>query len=290
MRKFKFVVVFAALAALMSCGSVTGTEADLDGQALNNAYVSGLPAVELINAKVTINKGGDLSGAYQTKIAGDIEVENIAYHKSVKVVYSLNGGEWKELSASYKKSLGNNREHWTFSEAIATHSQGGDPRAGYSGPESTVQFAVKYEVNGQVFWDNNGGAGQDYRMTSLSGYGDAPYGPAVFGKQDVVLEYTTYSGYPSTYLRGNVAVKKVNGQVGTVTIVFTTDGWNTVQTLTASGSRGSWADQEVLSFMGTYYGNVDIEFAISHDVNGQSLWDNNVGDNYNVGVGYSAPF
>ncbi len=290
MKKMKFVVVLAVLTAFLSCGSVVD-QTELSGQVDISAYTSGLPAVQLINAK-TVVQNGSLSSTYNVKFAGDIELENIAYSKDVKVVYSVDGGAWKEASASYVKSLGNNREQWKFSLVAKTVAVTGDPRAGYSGPKVSIQFALKYTVNGKVYWDNNGGIGVDYRITTRAGSGTSTQGPIAFAKQNVVLEYATYTDFPSTYFRGFIGVKKMNGKVGTVNVVYTIDNWKTVQTATASALYADYPDQQVLFFVGPGTGDWQsvIQFAISHDVNGQTYWDNNVGQNYTVKAGVTAPY
>ncbi len=292
MRIMKIFLSLAVLGALSSCGSIAESGELNDSRSLNtSAYTSGLPAIQLINAKTMIGNGGGLSGSYKAYFAGDIEVENIAYSKSVKVVYSVDGGAWQEADASYVKSLGNNREHWKFSIIAKSMSQGGDPRGGYSGPKVSIQFALKYTVNGQVYWDNNGGAGIDYRIGTMEGSGTLSYGPAAFGKQNIVLTYATYSDYPNTYFRGTVALKKVNGTIGTASIVYTTDGWATVKTMSPSYQRASYAGQDVYYFADySSYGDVKIDFALSYDLNGVSSWDNNVNSDYHIKAGVTAPY
>jgi hypothetical protein len=78
----------------------------------------------------------------------DITVENLAYAKRVTLVYSVDGGSWRELEATWQHGLDNNRELW---RAYVSYL----PRR-----TSTVRFAVRYRVAGREYWDNN--FGNDY--------------------------------------------------------------------------------------------------------------------------------
>ncbi len=294
MKKISVLVTFIAVLSMAACGSVADSGNFGNDQSANTtAYTSGLPAIQLINAKTAITRSG-LSGSYTAQLAGDIELENIAYTKTVKVVYSVdNGSTWQEASATYVKSLGNNREHWKFSANVKSISQSGDPRSGYMGPKVTVQFALKYIVNGVTYWDNNGGIGVDYRVTTVEGGGTQTYAPAVFAKQNVVLTYVTHTDYPTTYLRGTVAVKKMGSSAGSVSVVYTTDHWATTHTVTSSTPMYTFTDSYVFYFLdpaNTSYGPLTFEFAVAYDVNGQTYWDNNVGSNYKFSSGYTLPF
>jgi hypothetical protein len=75
----------------------------------------------------------------------DILVENLAYAKQVTLVYSVDGGNWTELEATWQYGLHNNRELW---RAYVRYL----PRR-----TATVRFAVRYRVAGGEYWDNNFG-------------------------------------------------------------------------------------------------------------------------------------
>lgn len=73
-----------------------------------------------------------------------IEVENIAYHKRVFLqIESYSGGYYSE-QASYYCSVSNGKEIWHW----ALNSPTKNPY---------LQFVIGYEVNGQIYWDDNGG-------------------------------------------------------------------------------------------------------------------------------------
>lgn len=93
-------------------------------------------------------------------IRGTIEVDNIAYDKHVEVWFTADGYQWETLDAVYEAPSQGNRETWSFSMEL-----------GYVYPRR-VQLAVRYEVAGAVYWDNNNG--QDHVVTPLGVLPDRP--------------------------------------------------------------------------------------------------------------------
>lgn len=71
-----------------------------------------------------------------------IKVKNLAYNKHVGVVFSENGGSWHYYPAKYVRELDNGFEEWEIETPFSTSG-------------TKIEFALKYEVNGEIFWDNN---------------------------------------------------------------------------------------------------------------------------------------
>lgn len=77
---------------------------------------------------------------------GSVVVKNIAYQKVVTVRCTTdNWLTFTEVPATYESSLSNGLEIWTFSTQLP---------AGWS----TLEYAVKYDVDGLTYWDNNFGS------------------------------------------------------------------------------------------------------------------------------------
>lgn len=81
----------------------------------------------------------------------------------------------------------------------------------------TIQFAIKYEVNGQTYWDNNNG--QNYSVSRFNQSSTILGKPNVFRAYDDLYE-NTFSG--SVYVKNSVYSKEVK-------IKYTTDNWNTIR-------------------------------------------------------------
>lgn len=114
------------------------------------------------NTNVLLGDANLYDLGHAIEFMGVVNVKNLAYGKSVKIIYSTDNWQTtKEADARFEKnySYGYSNvespneqgiENWTFRVSI---------------PEriNTVEFAVVYQVEGAEFWDNN--FGQNYRIT-----------------------------------------------------------------------------------------------------------------------------
>ena len=202
------------------------------------------------------------------ELEGSILVKNLAYEKQVAIVYSLNSGEWREAFAGYKGPSANGFERWTFKVQPVTY-----------GP--TIQFAVRYRVAGQEFWDNNGGA--DYRIG-----GNAP--GFVLGHATVLLDRASVSSSRAgVYVIGTVVVKDL-AFAKEVKIVYSFDEWATVHEAFASytselSNSGGAAERWDFALPVQPPGSQRTVFAIAYTVDGVTYWDNNDGANYAIAWG-----
>ncbi|KAI8365637.1 glucoamylase glam [Choanephora cucurbitarum] len=85
--------------------------------------------------------------------SGQIYIKNIAYEKTVTVIYSDGTGNWNnnnnKIAAAFSEAIsGSNYEYWTFSASVP----------------SIKQFYVKYDVSGKTYYDNNGS--KDYNVVT----------------------------------------------------------------------------------------------------------------------------
>jgi outer membrane protein assembly factor BamB len=194
------------------------------------------------------------------------EVQNIAYHKQVGVVYSVNGGAWQLVKGAWDRG-----EQWL----IPLDVPGEDFRS--------LQYAIWYQVSGTTHWDNN--SGRDYRVEATVVDGITSFvtpSPPVRGKtsgQAVVLYPThTKSGTPSAFLR------------------LTTSGWQSYEDLTtksivaglpptpsATGVTVGW-----LFEIGPYLPGTVAEMAPAVEQGGQRTWGTRYGQNLQLEVSCGA--
>jgi hypothetical protein len=84
-------------------------------------------------------------------LQGSVAVANLAFHKNIICRFTLDG--WKttsEVTASHTGQIqGSNHERWTFTIRLSdmAHLE-----------TKTMYLCVRYNVNGQEYWDNNGGS------------------------------------------------------------------------------------------------------------------------------------
>lgn len=182
---------------------------------------------------------------------GEVSIQNLAYAKNVVIHYTSDGTNWYDLNATYAKQDPNNPgyEIWSF----FTY---------YYGVKHII-FAIKYEVNGQTYWDNNGGSNYYLQPDTY---------PCVFQKDSIKL--TPYPGLSATSL-----YTKNFGTSGTAYVRYSTDGWNTYQdaALTVKHVYADVTEWNTPSFL-SY-----TQYALYYVANGNTYWDNNYGDNYSQG-------
>ncbi|MEK4511393.1 hypothetical protein EJP82_03715 [Paenibacillus anaericanus] len=201
---------------------------------------------------------------------GNIEVENLGPTKAVTVHYTTDDVTWYDTSASYVGPTTSSKEKWRFeistSNSTTEHSELKDL--------NFVKFAIKYDVNGQTYWDNNGYANyyntpNNYSPTSI-----------ILGEPNLLNSHAYLIG--DTF-DGSIFVKNVSPNK-TVKVVYTTDNWATTQEGYASynGSANNLNSVEFWNFNFYVPNATEVKYAISLTAGGQTYWDNNYGNNFTV--------
>jgi len=99
-----------------------------------------------------------------TVFYGTLDIRNLAYNKTVKIVYSTDG--WKTIKTAYASF--STAYYPSYSSPIyAPTSYGTEPwsfSVDLGAQYSKVEFAIAYKVNGQTYWDNN--YGQNYVLNN----------------------------------------------------------------------------------------------------------------------------
>lgn len=191
---------------------------------------------------------------------GYVEVEDIGTNKAVTIRYSADGTNWKETEAAYFKDTHGNYEAWSFkTDSFYVGMRG----------NATIQFAIKYEVDGVTYWDNNNGANYKvkagYQVTHQFDFGN---GGIAYWYQSQMYEGVIVH----TQLK-NLAYDK------DVRVRYTTDNWETYQE--AQGYYVSSFADSTTELWEIYVPTLEpFEYAISYTVNGTTYWDNNFGENY----------
>ncbi|MBU5317560.1 CBM21 domain-containing protein [Clostridium bornimense] len=180
-----------------------------------------------------------------------IKVKNISYEKNVTVHYkNFNSDQWLDQSAEYVKSLGDGYEIW---------------KASISNYGTNVEsFCIKYEVNGNTYWDNNDGKNYNYTDT----LGVAPLHVA--------------RGYYDS--ENNLKVNLKNyGYEKSVKVVYTYDNWATEESKDLVYKETTTNGEEV--WAASIEKTDSIQYYIKYTVNGQTYYDSNFGSNYDSSYG-----
>ncbi|GHG66031.1 endonuclease [Comamonas sp. JC664] len=198
-------------------------------------------------------------------------VQNLAYHKEVSVSMKQPDGTWADLPAYYVGPAGSGasgHEIWKVTRMYA--SWGVDPQ-----PSRDLEFAAKYTVAGQTYWDTN--QFNHHRV----GRNDGPYQP--YNPVLVAASFWRANGD----LDVSIDVKNLD-YAKNVTVVYSTDGWATAHEAPASYVSGYTSGYAYIAspnvqgverweaHIPALTGNV-VLYAVRYEVGGQTYWDNNFG-------------
>ncbi|MEW7288941.1 hypothetical protein [Aquimarina sp. 2304DJ70-9] len=215
-----------------------------------------------------------------------VKVADLAFDKQVSIYHEKVDGTWEEIPLSYSMGIDDQNELWTTEYNLG----------GYGvSPVYDDEFVVKYEVNGNTYWDNNNGA--NYKMSRSDGYllADANANANVSVDTDYDgMSYVPY--YDQNSMRVTVDVRNLapNKEVG---VVYTTDGWQTQNYFTLNFQR-YWTSGPFFFIQSPnqfdierWSGNVrfdkslnTVEYVVVYKVNGQEYWDNNYGKNHKLSI------
>jgi carbohydrate/starch-binding protein with CBM21 domain len=195
------------------------------------------------------------TGSFTYKGVYQIVVQNIAFQKQVAIRGATGGGtSFVDHAAQFSESLADGRELWKLETGV-----------------EMLEFVVKYEVAGTVFWDNNAGA--NYKQ------------PPVFDEFDALLGHTpqivlgTSRFSDATHVQVLAAVKNL-AFVKQVGMLFSTDGGASFASANGQFSRTLKSGNELWRIDASVGPAKRVEFALFYRVNGQEYWDNDFWRNY----------
>ncbi len=201
--------------------------------------------VSLYSSSRTFSKYG--GSTYEVFIKTN---DNAANQKVTVHYFYVSGLDWADAEATYVTTLSDGSKIWK-----AVFSSFG------------CQYAIKYEADGVTYWDNNNGNNYNGSET----IGAAPVAADRLGYQ------YNYNNYQIK------AVVQNYGYAKNVFVRYTTDGWNTYtdKALSYSETNADGTEAWTTSLaLGNYSDNIDFEYAICYQVNGNTYWANYFGNNY----------
>lgn len=227
------------------------------------------PDVHPYHASFQANYSQGVMQSYYAK--GYIAVPFSFGTPNVTVHYTYDGVNWQDVNASlYKDSDGHHVYLFSTSPKSASFSY-------YY--KNYVRFAIRYEKDGQVYWNNNNG--QDFILQSSN---IAPNHPYYLGKNALLATNSRLNTVSSngTNFAGNIVLKNL-AYDKEVFVRYTTDHWQTYYDLPAYYVSNYNDGNEVWSYEKVFTNEVNaVEFAVCYKVNGITYWDNNFGRNYKV--------
>ncbi|CAH1209723.1 hypothetical protein PAECIP111893_03107 [Paenibacillus plantiphilus] len=231
----------------------------------SSAFAAG-NEVKLLDSTITKGSYGFVG------FRGDIEVENLGPTKTVQVHYTTDNVNWYNTYASYVGPTGSTHEKWSFS--ISTNAFTTD-HAELKGM-SFIKFALRYDVNGSTYWDNNG---------SLDYYNTFPFAgtiSTILGKPNVLNSFGYATSGGSFY--GKINVKNL-APTKVVKVLYTTNNWATTQTGYATfGAFINYANEVEYWDFNFSVSGTSVKYKIEYTVGGSTYIDDNYGYNYTATV------
>jgi hypothetical protein len=219
-------------------------------------------AVSLMHAEAGSSPSG--TGSYNYFTNCSVVVQNIAFTKVVGVWGHTNSGNWAFFPCIHSRSVPGNNEVW---------------QAHIDGTEID-QFAIEYQVAGNIYWDNN--SGYDYRLATGPAHTDG-IGTVVINPNVLVVAVDVD---PSGNLKVEILVKNINF-AKTVAITYTTDNWTTFHNVFGSykqsyppAKQPHQVDAELWEVTVPVGVGTTGSFAAFYIVDGATYWDNNFTLNY----------
>lgn len=200
--------------------------------------------VSLYSSEVTFCKYGITSTTIYVKTDSSSSDQSVTIHYNY-----LDGEEWRDSAAREFTTLSDGSKIWAAQ--ISSYN---------------TEYAIKYEANGNVYWDNNNG--QNYTNEVL---GTAPI--------------TVRRGRPfySNYTNSITAVLQNYAYEKEVVVRYTTDNWNTYTDVAMSYESTNANGTENWTADGIVYDDYSaFEFCVYYNVNGQTFWANNFNQNYDT--------
>ncbi|GAA0077928.1 carbohydrate-binding protein [Clostridium sp. CTA-5] len=227
---------------------------------VNNDVTKEDNPVELYYAKF------EFIGYYAGSTHGYIRVKNLAYDKKVIVHYAENYGKsWQDKNAEYVKTNPDGSEIWRFN--ITTKYQGSE-------------FAIKYEVNGKTYWDNNNGKNYSVGLT---------YHDVQLGRNNICVKLSSFSP-DSEYekLSAKICVRNTGKKPTNVKLRYSQDNWKTYKEVDAEPAQSY--GNEVLDYIARTNDvdktSKDIKYAVYAVIDGVEYCDDNFGSYYSEDVRY----
>lgn len=219
----------------------------------------------------SFSPGGGVTGVNNTKISA--KVKNIAFAKDVALHYARSDGTWVETALNWQKSFG---AYDLFARTDNTFVM--------------TQFVIRYSVDGQTFWDNNGGA--NYHIDEIR---PNTVGGNVILNKAVARQGTQAGGgfvFTTSWVEGEIFVKNLsfNKRVG---LRLSTNRWASFQDTFGSFSGNvpvaeGLSQIEVWKFktpeLNLDQSSPDFAFAVFYNNLDTSewFWDNNFAQDYSL--------
>jgi hypothetical protein len=222
-------------------------------------------------------------GIYWKKKLFYAEVAKSRFSRKVTIHHQMIDGSWQDFPMNFLRAGGADFDVWAFEDDYSNSYYDTSDHIDYGNA-----YAIKLEVNGKTYWDNNNG--NNYIQDVSEG---------MYLRDGLNISADTYTSYLGS--NGFNKVLNVEADVRNiafqkeVTLVYTTNNWQTTSTAPLNFAQyysiGNGAVLPNPNVFGIERWTTtvslplsvkNVQYAISYKVNGQTFWDNNYGRNYRL--------
>ncbi|TDX51825.1 carbohydrate-binding protein [Orenia marismortui] len=226
--------------------------------------------IDFYYAKVNLLSEQGISKTYNA--SGYIGVKNNSFPTKVTIHYTYDiysNSNWKDVDAKYMGVAPDGNHIWHFETPKITRDY--YPYFNYD-----CQFAIKYESNGQVYWDNNHQQNYLIKNTNVPGVNNIPI---LLKRSRVILDKVSRE---NNTIVGSIDLKNLDYSKD-VKVVYTLDNWQTSNTVSANYNISYDNNIENWKFIINNIPNdTKVKYYIDYKVNGTHYYDNNFGTNYKI--------
>ncbi len=216
-------------------------------------------------------------GIVKQQLTFFIALKNIGFDKTVDVLWAGEDGEWKTLSAKFQSSQQQDKEFWLAHTEFSL-----SPKQSLPG---NIQFALRLQVAGKQYWDNNDG---------LNYTSEADSGIRVLVQQPVLHFDYSPSLKEESHIPVIVGIDKTLA-AEKVFVHWTTDNWQHSHKSTCHFRRDYWnkvhrsnARNPNQYGIQIWHGQIKaahafrVQYYFSAESRGNIYWDTNDGHNYHA--------
>ncbi len=285
----KILACALILCSLASCKKdIVSNEVKNDD---NNEVVTESVGQRLVGSeKVKLLKARTVAAYYASSYIREkafyVEVDSIPFSKSVIVHHKMSDGTWANFPLKKIRATNTQSEIWGWE---LNYGVGTPDAARFANVGFSDEFAVRYAVNGQVYWDNNNGINYSISNPLVT---DGMFMQAGLNVSADTYHSTFTASTTNNNLRIFADIRNMSFNKE-VSLVYSTNNWKTVKyanftyanTYGFGGSNYSinptskefekWSVMVTLPLSAT-----SVKYAIRYKVNGVEYWDNNYNKNY----------
>lgn len=276
------------LLLMSSCKKEIG-QATLSNSSTDNVTSAArLGATEKVKLWKARTVAAYLSASYIREKAFYVEVDSAGTNKSVFVHHKMSDGSWQNFPLSFKQrtNMGSEIWGWEINYGVGTPLANTFASVGFAD-----EFAVRYNVSGQTYWDNNNNS--NYNISHFY------FTDGMFMQNGLNINADTYHSYfKGDSLSGTVQIFADVRNLAfakEITLVYSTNNWKTIKYMPltyantyAYGGANFRIDPNAKNFekwavtVKPSRSAKKIVYALRYRINGAEYWDNNFGRNYTM--------